>query len=242
MINDKWDRRKGDRLPTWIEIKGSCVFFSFFNNIYNIIFAYVICMAFSQFGLDFETVWWTLFLLLFFISAILWHLSLKGLFDGLIWTLLQKNLKSTLRTVLKAAVQPIWAWFWNGFVDLVPPALLYLYYVIAFVSKRTIWWVNHHHQSSFKNNLFGVSSLSGAPLNDVTKWRRRQLFFSFFILFSHMVTMTNPPPFSSHLLTLMTLDYWIGCRSANSALILKRFSGPCSSCSSASPLFYDLWL
>ena len=141
-------------------------------------------MAFSQFGLDFETVWWTLFLLLFFISAILWHLSLKGLFDGLIWTLLQKNLKSTLRTVLKAAVQPIWAWFWNGFVDLVPPALLYLYYVIAFVSKRTIWWVNHHHQSSFKNNLFGVSSLSGAPLNDVTKWRRRQLFFSF--LFSSL--------------------------------------------------------
>ena len=48
-------------------------------------------LPFSQFGLDFETVWWTLFLLLFFISAILWPLSLKGLFDGLIWTLLQKN-------------------------------------------------------------------------------------------------------------------------------------------------------
>ena len=156
-------------------------------------------MALSQFGLDFETVFGILFLLLFCISAILWPLSLKGLVDGLIWTFLQKNLKSTLRTVLKAAVQPIWAWFWNGFIDLVPPALLYLYYVIAFVSKRTIWWVNLNISSKkiWKNMLKSE------------KYAAQSL---------------------------------ICCRSANLALILKRFGGPCSSCSSSSPLFYGLCL
>ena len=80
-------------------------------------------LPFRQFGLDFETVFRSLFLLLFCISAILWPLALNRLFDPI-----NPKLK-----VYWAAVPPIRPWPWNGFQVLVPPAPLYLrYFMIGF--------------------------------------------------------------------------------------------------------------
>ena len=80
-------------------------------------------LPFRQFGLDFETVFYSWFLLLFCISAILWLLALNRLFDAI-----NPKLK-----VYWAAVPPIRPWPWNGLLHLVPPALLYLrYFMIGF--------------------------------------------------------------------------------------------------------------
>ena len=80
-------------------------------------------LPFRQFGLDFETVFYSWFLLLFCISAILWPLALNRLFDPI-----NPKLK-----VYWAAVPPIRPWPWNGFRVLVPPAPLYLrYFMIGF--------------------------------------------------------------------------------------------------------------
>ena len=176
MINEIGGRGGGDRLPPWIEIKGSCVFFSFFLITYimkgdlslwrvaqwrhlMLFFSFLFSslawwrwqtllppfsfsflffffssfdtddaglvnrLPFRQFGLDFETVFYSWFPLVFCISAILWPLALNRLFEAI----------NPTWKVYWAAVPPIRPWPWNGLLDLVPPALLYLrYFMIDF--------------------------------------------------------------------------------------------------------------